>query len=50
MYTKAGYSVVKTDSLLTLLTFQRRRHLMRKDLPILSHASETDNPDKTPPL
>ncbi|KAK6139242.1 hypothetical protein DH2020_027015 [Rehmannia glutinosa] len=30
MYTKAGYSVVKTDSILTLLTLQRRRHLMRK--------------------
>lgn len=49
MYTKAGYSVVKTDSLLTLLTFQRRRHLMRKDLPILNNASEMDNPDETPP-
>ncbi|KAL2519506.1 Acyl-CoA N-acyltransferases (NAT) superfamily protein [Abeliophyllum distichum] len=45
MYTKAGYSIVKTDSLLTLLTFQRRRHLMRKDLPIPNYASEMDIPD-----
>ncbi|EPS65233.1 hypothetical protein M569_09546, partial [Genlisea aurea] len=33
MYRKAGYTIVKTDSLLTLLTLQRRRHLMRKRLP-----------------
>ncbi|KAL2546923.1 Acyl-CoA N-acyltransferase (NAT) superfamily protein [Forsythia ovata] len=46
MYTKAGYSIVKTDSLLTLLTFQRRRHLMRKEFPIPNYASEMDNPDE----
>ncbi|KAL8518965.1 hypothetical protein ACS0TY_010063 [Phlomoides rotata] len=39
MYTKAGYSVVGTDSILTLLTLQRRRHLMRKELPISEDVS-----------
>lgn len=33
MYKKAGYRVIKTDSLFTLLTFQRRKHLMCKKLP-----------------
>jgi hypothetical protein len=32
MYKEAGYQVVSTDSLLSVLTFQRRRHLMRKRL------------------
>ncbi|KAG0614060.1 hypothetical protein M758_6G148400 [Ceratodon purpureus] len=32
MYREAGYQVVSTDSLLSVLTFQRRRHLMRKRL------------------
>ncbi|XP_075485446.1 GCN5-related N-acetyltransferase 5, chloroplastic isoform X2 [Primulina tabacum] len=44
MYTKAGYGVVKTDSILTLLTLQRRKHLMRKDLPVLEDASSVDIP------
>ncbi|PSS28651.1 Acyl-CoA N-acyltransferase protein [Actinidia chinensis var. chinensis] len=35
MYTKAGYNVVKTDSILILLTLQRRKHLMRKELQVL---------------
>lgn len=39
MYTKAGYNVVGTDSILTLLTLQRRRHLMRKELPISEDVS-----------
>lgn len=39
MYTKAGYSVVGTDSIFTLLTLQRRRHLMRKQLPISDDVS-----------
>ncbi|PIN09874.1 Peptide alpha-N-acetyltransferase [Handroanthus impetiginosus] len=42
MYMKAGYGVVKTDSILTLLTFQRRRHLMRKELPISENDSAQD--------
>ncbi|KAD2803912.1 hypothetical protein E3N88_37289 [Mikania micrantha] len=33
MYSKAGYSIFKTDSVLILLTFQRRKHLMYKQLP-----------------
>ncbi|KAK4789385.1 hypothetical protein SAY86_020704 [Trapa natans] len=33
MYTKAGYRVVKTDLFLVLLMFQRRKHLMSKELP-----------------
>ncbi|XP_058115427.1 GCN5-related N-acetyltransferase 5, chloroplastic [Magnolia sinica] len=33
MYIKADYKIVKTDSLLTLLKFQRRKHLMHKTLP-----------------
>ncbi|KAL1550899.1 hypothetical protein AAHA92_18802 [Salvia divinorum] len=45
MYTKAGYSVVQTDSFLTLLTLQRRRRLMRKELP----ASEDDSVVDAPP-
>ncbi|XP_073306836.1 GCN5-related N-acetyltransferase 5, chloroplastic [Primulina huaijiensis] len=44
MYIKAGYGVVKTDSILTLLTLQRRKHLMRKDLPVLEDASAVDIP------
>ncbi|GAB2280422.1 hypothetical protein Dimus_015055 [Dionaea muscipula] len=35
MYVKAGYDIVKTDSLFILLTFQRRKHLMYKRLPNL---------------
>uniref|UniRef100_A0A1J3EJW0 N-acetyltransferase domain-containing protein n=1 Tax=Noccaea caerulescens TaxID=107243 RepID=A0A1J3EJW0_NOCCA len=33
MYRKAGYEVVKTDTILILLMLQRRKHLMRKKLP-----------------
>ncbi|CAN0924062.1 hypothetical protein LINGRAHAP2_LOCUS33931 [Linum grandiflorum] len=33
MYTKAGYNVVKTDSILVLLLLQPRKHLMLKKLP-----------------
>ncbi|CAA0238131.1 putative transcription regulator GNAT family [Arabidopsis thaliana] len=32
MYKKAGYEVVKTDTVLVLLMLQRRKHLMRKKL------------------
>ncbi|KAI5078778.1 hypothetical protein GOP47_0006449 [Adiantum capillus-veneris] len=32
MYKSSGYSVVETDSILSLLLFQRRRHLMYKRL------------------
>lgn len=41
MYKKAGYAVVKTDSFLILLTLQRRKHLMCKELPALSKPLET---------
>lgn len=34
MYAKAGYSIIKTDSILILLTLQRRKHLMRKELQV----------------
>ena len=33
MYKKYGYKIIETDNILTLLTLQRRRHLMRKTLP-----------------
>lgn len=47
MYTKAGYSIVKTDSILTLLTLQRRKHLMRKELPPSEDPSDIeDNPSE----
>ena len=39
MYKKYGYKVIETDSILTLLTLQRRRHLMRKAL----HSSYSEN-------
>lgn len=42
MYTKAGYSVVKTDNIIVLLTLQRRKHLMCKKLPVVDHLSESD--------
>lgn len=41
MYTKAGYNIVKTDSILILLTLQRRKHLMYKKLPVLISFSES---------
>ncbi|KAL6547245.1 GCN5-related N-acetyltransferase 5, chloroplastic [Orobanche minor] len=42
MYAKAGYSIVKTDNILTWLKLQRRRHLMYKELPFSDNASEND--------
>lgn len=42
MYTKAGYSIVKTDNVLILLTLQRRKHLMCKQLPDSNSSSEID--------
>lgn len=42
MYTKAGYNVVKTDSVLVLLMLQRRKHLMCKKFPALKNPSELD--------
>jgi hypothetical protein len=42
MYTKADYKIVTTDSILVLLMLQRRKHLMRKKLPLKSMPSETD--------
>lgn len=45
MYKKAGYGIVKTDTFLTLLTLQRRRHLMRKEFPVPENDSELDLPD-----
>ncbi|XP_022151238.1 uncharacterized protein LOC111019212 [Momordica charantia] len=46
MYTKAGYSVVQTDTVLILLMLQRRKHLMCKKLPAMtmSSPSESDVP------
>jgi hypothetical protein len=40
MYTKAGYSIVKTDSILILLMLQRRKHLMCKKLPAIRIPSD----------
>lgn len=42
MYLKAGYNIVKTDNVLILLTLQRRKHLMCKQIPVLTVPSETD--------
>ncbi|KAL7590256.1 hypothetical protein Lser_V15G41278 [Lactuca serriola] len=43
MYSKAGYTIFKTDSILILLTLQRRKHLMCKQLPPPSNiVSETN--------
>ncbi|KAL5552948.1 hypothetical protein UlMin_040349 [Ulmus minor] len=42
MYRKAGYDVVKTDSILILLMLQRRKHLMCKRLPVESTTLESD--------
>ncbi|KAJ0544787.1 putative transcription regulator GNAT family [Helianthus annuus] len=51
MYSKAGYSVFKTDSILILLTLQRRKHLMCKQLPpatnIISETNSSYDDDKT---
>ena len=40
MYTKAGYSIVKTDNILVWLTLQKRKHLMRKQRPITDNSSD----------
>ncbi|GAV91302.1 Acetyltransf_1 domain-containing protein [Cephalotus follicularis] len=50
MYTKAGYHIVKTDSLLILLMLQRRKHLMCKKLPVLNNASESNSSGSTKEL
>lgn len=42
MYTKAGYDIVKTDSIWILLMLQRRKHLMCKKLPVLNNPPELD--------
>ncbi|KAK6931115.1 hypothetical protein RJ641_002908 [Dillenia turbinata] len=42
MYTKAGYNIVQTDSFLILLTLQRRKHLMRKEIPVSNSQPETN--------
>ncbi|MCL7039330.1 hypothetical protein MKW94_024903 [Papaver nudicaule] len=43
MYTKAGYNIVKTDSILVLFLLQRRKHLMCKQLPFYNNpSSESD--------
>jgi len=42
MYTKAGYNIVKTDSIRVLLMLQRRKHLMCKKLAVLKNPSELD--------
>ncbi|XP_068642458.1 GCN5-related N-acetyltransferase 5, chloroplastic-like [Aristolochia californica] len=50
MYTKAGYKIVKTDSMLAWLTFQRRKHLMCKSLPAPKPSSDILNNDDHPIL
>lgn len=42
MYTKAGYNIVKTDNILVLLTLQRRKHLMYKQIPVSTSPYEMD--------
>lgn len=46
MYEKAGYSIIKTDSVLILLMLQRRKHLMCKKLPALRIPSDVSHPDE----
>ncbi|KAI3516310.1 hypothetical protein L1887_15224 [Cichorium endivia] len=43
MYSKAGYKIFKTDSILILLTLQRRKHLMCKQLPPASNIVSDTN-------
>ncbi|XWS34853.1 hypothetical protein CRYUN_Cryun21dG0072600 [Craigia yunnanensis] len=45
MYIKAGYNVVQTDSFFILLTLQRRKHLMCKNLPVFNSFPESDMSD-----
>ncbi|XP_031258283.1 uncharacterized protein LOC116116328 [Pistacia vera] len=42
MYRKAGYNIIKTDSILILLMLQRRKHLMCKKLPVVDSPSKSD--------
>ncbi|KAB5537950.1 hypothetical protein DKX38_015483 [Salix brachista] len=42
MYTKAGYNIVKTDSIWVLLMLQMRKHLMCKKLLVSKNPSELD--------
>ncbi|CAI0379653.1 unnamed protein product [Linum tenue] len=42
MYTRAGYNVVKTDSILVLLLLQSRKHLMLKKLPVPTNDLELE--------
>ena len=48
MYIKAGYSIVRTDNILVLLTLQRRKHLMCKQIPVLTSPSEMDTYSQEP--
>lgn len=45
MYTRAGYSVRETDNILILLTLQRRKHLMCKQITVSTSYSEVDAPE-----
>lgn len=45
MYTRAGYSVRETDNILILLTLQRRKHLMCKQMTVSTRYSEMDEPE-----
>ncbi|XP_010913529.1 GCN5-related N-acetyltransferase 5, chloroplastic [Elaeis guineensis] len=45
LYKKAGYKVVKTDSILIWLTLQRRKYLMLKELPPIPDDRKSDNTD-----
>ena len=44
MYKKAGYKIVKQDSILIWLSLQRRKYLMCKELPPLVEP-QSDNSD-----
>ncbi|KAF5449845.1 hypothetical protein F2P56_030248 [Juglans regia] len=46
MYAKAGYSIVKTDSILILLMLQRRKHLMCKKLQPRRSPSDMSDSDE----
>ncbi|XP_041011212.1 uncharacterized protein LOC121254992 [Juglans microcarpa x Juglans regia] len=46
MYAKAGYSIVKTDSILILLMLQRRKHLMCKELQARRSPSDMSDSDE----
>lgn len=46
MYAKAGYSIVKTDSILILLMLQRRKHLMCKKLQARRSPSDMSDSDE----